>query len=213
LSNKIIPKEQLTAYQRWELSSFDERTATPEPVSPPKEQVPAVALPTAEEIEQIHQQAHQDGFATGYQEGRARSTEEAQRLVQLVTAVDEALQQVDKQLSQEMLALALDIAKQMLRQALQVRPELLLPVIQEAMASLPNAGQHPHLILNPEDAAMVRGLMEEELANLHWRIVEDPRITRGGCRIETSSSEIDATLESRWKRVLSALGRDGNWLA
>lgn len=211
MSNKIIPKEQLSAYQRWELSSFDEEPARP--ARPPEEQAPAVVLPTAEEIEQIHQQAHQEGFATGYQEGRAQAAAEAQRLAQLVTAVDEALQQVDQQLSQEMLTLALDIAKQMLRQALQVRPELLLPVIQEAMASLPNVGQHPHLILHPEDAAMVRGLMEEELANLHWRILEDARIERGGCRIETATSEIDTTLESRWKRILSSLGRDGHWLA
>jgi flagellar assembly protein FliH len=219
LSNKFIPKEQLSAYQRWELSAFDGPDGPEDP--PPAEDVPVVTLPTAEEIERIHQQAHQEGFASGHQEGfsrgygegREKAVAEAQRLVQLVTVLDESLQGMDQQLSQDMLTLALDIAKQMLRQALAVRPELVLSVVREAMASLPQAGQHPHLILHPEDALLVRELMEDELAHFHWRIIEDARVERGGCRIETANSEIDATLESRWQRVISALGRDGSWLA
>lgn len=219
MSNKIIPKEKLSAYQRWELSAFDEPAASEDP--PVADDVPAVTLPTAEEIERIHQQAYQEGFATGhqegfnggYQEGRAKAAAEAQRLAQLVAVLDESLQQIDQQLSQDMLTLALDIAKQMLRQALAVRPDLVLPVVREAMASLPQAGQHPHLILHPDDAALVRELMEDELAHFHWRIIEDARVERGGCRIETANSEIDATLESRWQRIVSAFGRDGRWLA
>jgi len=35
---------------------------------------------------------------------------------------------------------------------------------------------------------------------------------RGGCRIESANSEIDATLDVRWKRIVAALGRDDAWL-
>jgi flagellar assembly protein FliH len=35
---------------------------------------------------------------------------------------------------------------------------------------------------------------------------------RGGCRFLTGSSEIDATLENRWRRIVAALGRDDAWL-
>ena len=208
MSSKIIPKEQLSAYQRWELNSFDESVQA--------EGEPGMALPTAEEIENIHQQAyqagHQEGLAAGYQEGRGKADAELARLAQLMSALDGDLQRFDENLSQSLLSLALDIAKQMLREALRVKPELVLQVIREAVNSLPQANQHPHLKLHPDDAALVRSLMEDELNHYHWKVIEDGRVERGGCLVETANSEINATLENRWKRALAALGREGVWL-
>lgn len=204
MSSNIIPKEKLSAYQRWELDSLDERAQA--------EVAPAVALPTAEQIENIHQQAYREGFAAGYQEGRGKADGELSRLVQLMSALDGALGRLDEELPQSLLTLALDIAKQMLREALRIRPELVLPVIREAVNSLPQANQHPHLRLHPDDAALVRSLMGDELNHFHWKIIEDGRVERGGCRVETANSEVDASMETRWKRVLAALGREGAWL-
>jgi flagellar assembly protein FliH len=203
LSSNIIPKEQLSAYQRWELNSLD---------GPASSMVSTVPLPTAEEVENIHQQAYQEGFAAGYREGKDKVDAELARLAQLMSALDGALGKFDETLTQNLLALALDVARQMLREALRVRPELVIPVIREAVNSLPQAGQHPHLKLHPEDAALVRSLMADELNHFHWKLIEDGRVERGGCRVETANSEIDATMENRWKRILVALGSEGAWL-
>lgn len=205
MSSKFIPKEQLSAYQRWELDSLDESAV-------PRANASMVPLPTAEEVENIHRQAHQEGYAAGYQEGRARADAELARLTQLLSSLEGALAHFDEELTQSLLSLGLDIARQMLREALKIRPELVVPVIREAVNSLPPASQHPHLRLNPEDAVLVRTLLADELNHFHWKVVEDGRIERGGCRVETPNSEIDATLESRWQRILAALGRDGSWL-
>jgi flagellar assembly protein FliH len=212
MSNGILPKEKLTAYQRWELSSLDDPQPEPEE-APQEEDIPQVSLPTAEEIEQIHQQAHQEGFSAGYEEGRAKALQELQRIEQLRGELERALKEYDKQLEQDLLSLALGIAKQVIREALRIRPELVLPVVREAVASLPYSGQHVHLVLHPDDAALVRSLTENELAHLHCRIVEDGAMERGGCRIETAHSEIDATLQNRWDRVVATLGRNDGWLA
>lgn len=200
MSSNIIPKEQQSAYQRWEMNSFDGAAST------------AVPLPTAAEVENIQQQAYQEGFASGYREGKGKVDAEIARLAQLMTALDQALFQFDETLTQNLLSLALDVAKQMLREALRVKPELVLPVIREAVNSLPQASQHPHLNLHPEDAALVRSLMADELNHFHWKLLEDNRVERGGCRVETANSEVDATVENRWKRILAALGRDSAWL-
>jgi flagellar assembly protein FliH len=200
LSSNIIPKEQLSAYQRWELNSLDGSAKA------------TVPLPTAEEVENTHRQAYQEGFAAGYGEGKGKVDAELARMAQLMSALDGALSQFDETLSQNLLSLALDIAKQMLREALRVKPELVLPVIREAVSSLPQASQHPHLKLHPDDAALVRSLMADEMSHFHWKLIEDGRVERGGCRVETANSEIDATMESRWKRVLAALGSEGAWL-
>jgi len=207
LSNRIIPKEQLSAYQRWELSALDESQRAQQ-----ENAVDRVPLPTAEELQQIQTQAHQEGFAAGHLEGRAKGAADAERMKQVLAGLEAALQQFDQQVAQDVLALSLDIGKQMLRQALKVKPGLVLAVVREAMNSLPQASHHPHLILNPEDARVVRSFMEADLAHSAWKIQEDSRIERGGCRIESANSEIDATMEARWKRVVAALGRDDAWL-
>lgn len=202
--SNIIPKEQLSAYQRWELNSLDG--------SAPKANTPTVPLPTAEEVEQIYQQATREGYAAGYQEGKAKSVAEVARLSQVMSALDATLLDFEEKISQSLLTLALEVAKQMLREALKVRPELIFPVIREAVGSLPHVNQHPHLKLHPEDAALVKSLMGDELNHFHWKVLEDDRLTRGGCRVETANSEIDATLECRWKRTLAAVCREGGWL-
>ncbi|BCB26171.1 flagellar assembly protein H [Sulfurimicrobium lacus] len=203
--SNIVPKEQLSAYQRWEMDAFDKAH---------------VELPTAESIQQIQQQAHQEGYQEGvqqgreqgYREGREQALQEAQRISRLLVQVNETLQRLDQELAQQVLELVLGLARQMLRQALSIHPELVLPVVQEAINSLPQANQQPQLIVHPQDAALLRSHLEAELAHGHWRVVEDAQITPGGCRLETAQSEIDATLENRWKRVLESLGQSGDWL-
>lgn len=214
--SKIIPKEQLSAYQRWEMDAFEDVRAVEEGAG--NGQLP---LPTAEAIELMHQQAHQEGFregleqgrAQGYREGQEQARQEAQRLSEVLGQVNAALQQLDQEMSQQLLDLALGIARQMLRQALAIRPELVLAVVKEAINSFPQANQHPQLMLHPQDAELVRSALEAELAHGHWRVVEDSQIAPGGCRIETAHGELDATLERRWQGVLESLGRSGDWLA
>ncbi len=192
-------KERLTAYQRWELPNFDM----------PKVVVGAIAtFPTAAEVEHIHQQAQEEGYQAGAQKAR----DEAQRLAGIIGALEKELQLVDQQVAQNLLDLSMEIAKQMLQQALKVKPELLLSVVNEAIGELPHFSQHAHLILHPSDAELVRSKMGEQLDHTGWKILEDAQMQPGGCRVETAHSQIDASLTTRWKRVVSSIGQDNSWL-
>jgi len=119
---------------------------------------------------------------------------------------------VDQQVAQNLLDLAMEIAKQMLQQALKVKPELILSVVNEAISELPHFSQHVQLILHPSDAELVRSKMGEQLGHAGWKIFEDVQMERGGCRVETANSQIDASLTTRWKRVVSSIGQDSSWL-
>lgn len=74
--SKVIPKEQLTAYQRWELAAIDDegssRTHTTQTNGQSQVDKTAahVVLPTAEDIERLHQEAWQEGYTLGIEEGR-----------------------------------------------------------------------------------------------------------------------------------------------
>ena len=210
-----VAKEQLTAYQRWELPTFDlaKEAVEATPVVP---DVPAIMLPTAAEVEHIQQQAYEEGYAEGAQKARSEeqtARDEAQRLAEIIGTLDKELQQVDQQVAQSLLDLSLEIAKQMLHQAIKVKPELLLNIINEAINELPHFSQHVHLILHPADAELVRDKMGEKFDHSGWKIIEDAKVEQGGCRVETAHSQIDASLGTRWKRVVSSIGQDNSWLA
>ncbi|ADE10836.1 flagellar assembly protein FliH [Sideroxydans lithotrophicus] len=199
MSDAAVAPEKLTAWQRWEAPAFEAGG----------KRAGDVALPTASQIEEIQRQAREEGFQSGYAEGLQSAAQEQQLLAQVITSLG---QQVDEQVSRELLGLSLDIARQMLHQALKVNPELLLGVVSEAIGTLPHFSQGAHLVLHPDDAVVVRKHMGEQLTHSGWKIFEDARIERGGARIETANSQIDASLESRWKRVVAALGQDTSWL-
>jgi flagellar assembly protein FliH len=204
MAKPTIPKEQLSAYQRWELASFDQK--------PQKDASSGgIKLPTAEEIERIHQQAYQEGFAAGMRDGRAQGEAFSQHMKDLLTELERSLQRFEGAMAEDILALALEIARQLVRQSIRANPEMILAVVREAIESLPQLTEHPVLILHPEDANTVRQMLAYEYQESVWRVIEDPHMERGGCRVETSESEIDATLEGRWKRIVAALGSDASW--
>lgn len=215
----FIPKEKLTAYQRWELAAFDEAEQTAakaaeaeqrQAETPPE---PPVVLPTAADIERMHNEAHEQGYAAGYAEGIAEAQAIAARFQAVLGGLQQAVGDLDQHIADQLLATSIEIANQVIRQSLRVNPELLLPVVREAVAALhPNMG-HPALLTHPEDAALIRAHMGEHLAHNNWRIIEDPAISRGGCRVELGASEVDATLETRWKRVIEAIGVSQDWLS
>ena len=197
----LIPKEQLSAYERWELNSFDK----------PGRHGP-VSLTTAAQVEKIHQQARDDGYQAGLKEGRQRAGAEVERFAALAAIFASETAELDQQLAQQVLDVALAVARQMLRSALDVKPDLILPLVQDAIRSLPVLGQDRRVSLHPQDAALARDLAGESLKVSGWTIVEDTAMARGGCVVSTSHGEIDATLDARWRRIVGALGREGGWL-
>ena len=206
MSSEIITKEQLTAFERWELASFDLH---------PDGKRPSSALETAAELEIIRQQAYDEGYKQGHDSGYAAGIQqahaEAVQMHTLLQNLQESLNQVDEQLPLSLLDLSLEIARKMVGEKLQAKPEVILKVVSDAIGSLPHFSQNAHLILHPDDAELVRKQMGEQLSHAGWKIFTDTQIKRGGCRVETSHSQVDATLEARWKRIVESIGQDKSW--
>lgn len=205
----------MSAWERWEMASFDPpkpavapEPAAPTPPPPPPVQEappePAVKLPTAEEVEQIYQQARDEGYRVGFNEGQQTALTEAQKLSALVQKLDEAITGMEGEVADELLALSLEVSRQVVREAVRLQPEAILAVVKEALLQLPH--QHAMVYLQPDDAALVRIHLGEQLAHAGHRIQDDPALTRGDCRIEAGNTRADATLESRWQRVIAGLG-------
>ena len=213
--SNALPKEKQSPYQRWEMASFgDDRPGTNTSTS-------VAQAKTTEQIAAMREQAKKEGYAAGlaeglaagHNEGRGQATTEALLLQSIANKFQEEIAQANELIAQDMLDMALDLAKAMLKSALVIRPEIVLPIITDAVRYLPSVQQPALLSLHPEDAKIIQKYMGDELSKAGWRITESTKIERGGCRVETASNQIDATVPTRWQRISSALGKNNDWLA
>lgn len=212
-----IAKEQLTAYQRWELVSFNDTVQ--EPISPDKQSIAPPensAEQIAAQLHELRQQAQNEGYAAGMQAGHAAGQQqvsaETEKLQKLMLNLQVAINQFDEQLAQSLLDLSLEIAKKMLIETLQVKQEVILKIVSTAIANLPHFNQNAHLVMHPIDAELVRKNMGEQLAQAGWKIFTDEQIEQGGCRVETAHTNIDATNPARWNHIVKSIGQDNSWM-
>jgi flagellar assembly protein FliH len=213
-----MPKEQQSAYQRWEMNSFgDERPSVVAARPPPP---PVLVGPSDQELAAIREEArligydegHNAGYADGLAIGRAEAAGELEHLRTIALEFSGALAAADETIAADVLDLALHLARSMLRTALEIKPELVIPVVREAIEYLPVLQQPAVLMLNPADVALVREAIGEELDKGGWRVVQNAAIARGGCKVDTASNQIDAQVASRWESLSHALGKDLEWL-
>jgi flagellar assembly protein FliH len=213
---------------RWKMQSLEPIKTEP-PIMCTKE--------SAEAIKEVQQQGYTEGHAKGYTEGHAkgysegmatgyeqghrqgfdigcREGEEASaRMLEITENFSQELQRADEQIAQDLLDLALDIAKAMLKTSLPVRRDLLLGLVSEFIRESYGEQSSVQLHLNPADVDLVKGETSKPLADLDWQIVANDKIERGGCLVETKTTQIDASLPTRWRRIALALGRESEWLA
>lgn len=221
------------SFTAWQMPVFDTPESAPAPAPepavdaappPPPAMAPEEAaaadtddetpapfrFPTADDIEKLQQEAHREGYAAGYEEGTARVRMEAMRLHSVVEQLEEALAALDNSIAREVLNLGVEIARNVVRQTIRVNPEVVVAVVREAINQLPH--QHTAIYLNPEDASVVRSHIGDQLTHAGHRIFEDGAIARGGCKVESGGSQIDATVPTRWDRIVESLVDGAEWL-
>lgn len=214
MSDINLPKEEQDKYQRWEMSTLSAEGKThSRKVERAKPEMPAELAQILENTRiEGFRKGYAKGMAEGYEAGLQKAAEHEQAMLQLATVFTGELKKADERIAEELLTLALDIAKAMLKNSLQINHDHVLAVVKESIRYLPVVNQPARILLNPLDAEAVRLNLAEELSEGGWLIIEDQTIERGGCMVETSSNQIDASNGLRWRRISNALGQPGEWL-
>jgi flagellar assembly protein FliH len=168
-------------------------------------------------LEEIQKKAFEEGFAQGKKEGFEYGHDEAlaegqkamhahtQRIEALLSTLDTPFMKLDEQVEQELVTLVITMVRQLVRREVRTDPGQIIGVVREAMAILPVASRNVQLILHPEDAELVREIYSLSETELGWNIIEDPVTARGGCKVVTDTSLVDATLESRLTALIAPL--------
>ena len=98
------------------------------------------------------------------------------------------------------------VARQLVRRELATKPDEIVAVVRDAITALPIASANVLVHLHPEDATLVRNALSMSDEPEHeYRIVEDPVQARGGCRVLTKNSQIDASMERRLTAVIAKM--------
>jgi len=172
----------------------------------------AAAAAHAAEIEQAREEGRQAGVAAARNELGSVLERDREELRRTVEGLQALMRDVEQRLADDVLGVSLELAKLVLRENLRIKPDVMLGALREGVASLPSLTEQVTLVVHPADARMLRDLSgDEHVLPVPWRIVEDAQMTRGGFKLETASTEVDASMETRWQRVIAALGRDDAW--
>lgn len=217
--SRYFTEEGAEKWSRWEFPDLDARPGVPEAESPE----PAPAAPTIEEIEQIQKQAYDEayeqgrneGFEFGHREGleQARSEQEEEKVAlreqtgrfrSLLENLSQPFADLDDQVEEELVTLVIALVRQLVRRELRTDPGQVVAIVRDSLRVLPVAARKICIHLHPEDVELVRSAfaLEDEDATIGFS--DDPTLTRGGCRITTDTSQVDATLESRLNALIAA---------
>ncbi len=157
----------------------------------------------------VRQQAFEKSFAKGYmegiQQGQAEIRQQAQHLNSIMATLSMPLPGVDEQVVNELVELSMAVVKQLVRRELKISPGEVVAVVKEAVKLLPITTGDVRLELHPKDATLVRNAFGDLDSDTNWKIIEDPLLTRGGCRVVTNASRIDATVENRLNAAIAAI--------
>ena len=223
LTRPGVPAELMSAWQRWEMSSItvaprsaDSAGNAPQ-ARPPVVPGSSLMIDEAElvrlrlQAQQAGQaQGHSEGYALGQAEGYAAGLSQAQEQVQslraLLLTLPTAMRAAEREVADDLLALARDIARQLVRQELTTEPRHILTLVRELLRMEPTLSGTPRLLMHVDDAALVQQHLADDLHAAGWRIRTDLSIQRGGCRVHAAGGALDATLETRWERVVAAFG-------
>ncbi|HXF46271.1 MAG TPA: flagellar assembly protein FliH [Burkholderiaceae bacterium] len=191
----FIPKERLGETVSWELQPLAGDAA-------PRSS-------TAQGTER-ERRAFERGRALGRTEGaaaeRQRKLEVAAQLERVFAELRARFAELESAGADALLDCAIAIARQVVRREIATRRDALLPAAREAVALVVESQTHPRVHVNPQDYETLRADLEADGLFKGCRFVADPQIERGGCRVETALGEVDATVQTRWQRVLAALG-------
>ncbi len=171
---------------------------------------------TREQAEDIRKRAHESSFSVGKQEGYDAGYKIVKEkfqglLAQIEMVLTEAKrekerisQKAQEEMSEEIIDLAIIIAKKIIKIEIAVNRDIIIANIKEALSKIQGQGEIT-IRVNLVDLNYAES-ERDELLNLAYGLKEihfhdDPSIEPGGCNIETTLGIIDANITTQMERL------------
>lgn len=182
----VVPAERAKAFMEADEILVDARSRADE-----------IIRSAMAEADSIRERAQSDGLREAREEAGAM----------LITASHAKSQMLDD-VQADVVTLAMEVARKIIREELELRPEVVVELCSDLMKQVVLA-KSLTLKVHPDDLEMVRG-HEALLAtgldkDVSFRLAPDTSIERGGCVIESDMGKIDARIETQLAAIERAL--------
>lgn len=157
------------------------------------------------------EQGYQDGMQQGQAEGRKQGLSEGETLVreqlaQLTAMLDQLqtpLRQVDDQVEQSLLQLALAMAHAVVAVEVKTNPQVILESLRQCLELLPLKASDIRIHAHPADIDIIqRHYSLDDIASRGWQLQAEPAFSQGDLRLQTGDSIIIRTLKQRVQQSL-----------
>ena len=232
LHSRFIPREEIDAVASWQFSAIGGVTEPAPLLEVPAPPPPAPVIDESD-VREAREQSFAAGYADGYAEGYAKGHESgshevrdalqdatrkqaddlAEHIASVVKSMTDDLLDREQDMARQTLLLACEIARQVVRHEIRTNPQLLRPVIGEALEMIIDDGLPASVHMNPDDLARMHDALSQTLGENAPDFVGDSQVAPGGCVVHTPSCTVDASIERRWIRAVGNLGVNLEWTA
>lgn len=157
----------------------------------------------AQALEEERQEVLKIGYKEGFEKGLHQFNEH-------ILAIDETLKSIRMEVQRNVLPLALKAAKKIVGTALEMKPELIVDIVSQALKPVREA----HVVkigVSKEDFHKIdkaKSKFKTMLDHVQSLTVEErPNLEKGECIIETETGIINAGIENQWKALEAAFKR------
>lgn len=192
------PTQSQSEAKRWEVPAIDGSDGR--------------GLLTAGRLQELQKAAYDEAYQAGLKKGQEAGEDEikkrAIRFDQLLNALARPFDELEEEVEKHLVELSMAVVKQLFRREIQIEPGHVIGVVHEAIRLLPVASRNIKIHLHPEDAKLVLDSTPTTASESAWDVVEDPLIDRGGCKVSSENSHIDAQAQTRLQAVIAAITGD-----
>ena len=205
---RLAPVQSIVLPYAWQ--SAGGAPAVPAPIAAT---VPAVmaaepAVSSEAQLASIEREAFASGFAQGERAGAETAAVQAdamlRRLAHTIDEVATLRTRIVRDTEQQMVQLALTVARRILEREVSVDRELVMAIARVALDRVADA-ETVTLRLSAEDHAAIAAAHHEGWPGGHVTVIADARLPRGGCRLESDLGNIDAGLDAQLQEMTQAL--------
>ena len=169
------------------------------------------ALAEADKIKKdAFNKGYQDGLAQAVSEGKTYVSDAVGSFTNLLNELTSYKHSQMKEAEKQLLKLAVEIAHKVILRKIEEDDEIILDVTKQALNNLIDREKFT-IRLNPKDVEIMKRekvrLMQEVDGIKKMTLIEDESIVRGGCYIETDSSEVDARIDKQLEIIDKTLER------
>jgi flagellar assembly protein FliH len=151
-------------------------------------------------VEQARTQALSEGEARADERWRGLWEVEQQRVARALAEIATWKARLRWEAEREMLALALAIARRILRREVQLDPTVLAGVLKAALDRC-DQSEEVRVRASAAEAPQLRKHLEQIGVPVHFQIEPDPALAPGSLQVETSAGAIDASCDAQLAEI------------